>query len=213
MGSRFDSDARVSAPRLCISSVIFFESNICKIITAFPITFDSSCAREGVNVMHEHSHSNQRSKPHILARSPPTLLPPPLWPGPLVRFVLCTHIDSLWTGFRIARPSSIFLGVNYLVAHQGDSRRRGPHGRSFLPPTVFFLFSRPGRATLASGPRDRITVRCRRPPAACPPPPATPAFTYGLPHPRHWMYADVHAAISVGCPLMQPRDVQLPSRD
>ena len=105
--------------------------------------------------MHEHSHSNQRSKTHILARSPPTPLPPPLWPGTLVRFVLCSsHIDSLWTGFSIAGPySSIFLGVN-LVAHQGDSRRRGPHGRSSVPPAGFFFFqdgdvqrSRPTPAT------------------------------------------------------------------
>ena len=162
--------------------------------------------------MHEHSHSNQRSKTHILARSPPTPLPPPLRPGPLVRFVLCTHIDSPWTGFRIAGPSSIFLGVN-LAAHQGDSKRCGPHGRSSVPPAGFFLFSRPGCAALASDPRDRITVRCRRPPAAYPSPPATAAFTHALPHPRHWMCADVHAAISAGCPLMQPRDQQLPSRD
>ena len=93
--------------------------------------------------MHEHSHSNQRSKTHILARSPPTPLPPPLWPGPLVRFVLCTHIDSLWTGFSIPGPSSIFLGVN-LVEHQGDSRRRGPHGRSSVPPAGFFSFFKTG---------------------------------------------------------------------
>ena len=107
--------------------------------------------------MHEHSHNNQRSKTHILARSPPTPLPPPLRPGPLVRFVLCTHIDSLWTGFRIAGPSSIFLGVN-LVAHQGDFRRRGPHGRSSVPPAGFFFFF-----------QDRDVQRSRPTPATASP--------------------------------------------
>ena len=126
--------------------------------------------------MHEHSHSNQRSKTHILARSPPTQLPPPLWPGPLVRFVLCTHIDSLWTGFSIGGPSSIFLGVN-LVAHQGDSRRRGPHGHSSVPPAGFFSFFKT-RTCSARGRPPRPHHRALPPSASGPSPAARHSCLY-----------------------------------
>ena len=146
--------------------------------------------------MHEHSHSNQRSKTHILARSPPTPLPPPLWPGPLVRFVLCTHIDSLWTGFRmLGRPASFWRSTWWRIrAILGAADRTAA---VLYPLPLFFFFqdrdvqrSRPTPATASP------CVRCHRPPAAYPPPPATlAAFTHALPHPRHWMCADVHAAI------------------
>ena len=175
--------------------------------------------------MHAQSHSNQRSKPPLSARSPLRCCHHRYGRDPSSDlFYIIPILTRCGRGFACiaSRPSSIFLGVK-LVAHQGDYRRRGPHGRSCNTHAGIFFFLKDrdvqrftfvSHVTVRSAPPHRRAL----PPSACGISPAArhnclnlPAIDV-LPHPRQWMHADVHAAILEGCPLMEPRDLQQPDR-